>query len=180
MRGGQEECPLVDKETKWPGTEMVLKEPAGLLLRGDVSREIEFQSLWFTLARIPWRSLVVVPGDENGSSAAVATALADVGRRLRNGPVTFLVMGGSIDYASAGRIVASVAGPPGEVRGATGSSGRVIVAIPSVVTEPLGVAVTDAADAVVLCVEKGRTRTPSALRTIEMIGRDRIIGCVLV
>ena len=169
-----------DKESKVPGTDLVVKEPAFLARRGDASREIEFQSLWFTLARMPWRSLVVVPAGEGGSAAAVATALADVGRRLRSSPVTFLVMAGPIDYASAGKIVASVARPPDDVRQRRAPHGRVIVAIPPVVTEPLGIAVTDAADAVVLCIERGRTRSPSARRTIEMIGRDRIVGCVLV
>ncbi len=181
MKAEPEVASLGDRQAKSPGTELVVKEPAVLALRGGgASREIEFQSLWFRLARMPWRSLVVVPGDENGSAAAVATSLADVGRRLRNGPVTFLVMAGPIDYASAGKIVASVAGPPVEASESKAAQGRVIVAIPPVVKEPLGIAVTDAADAVVICVEKGKTRTPSALRTIEMIGRDRIVGCILV
>ena len=169
-----------DQEAKGPRAEMVVRRPVALAVRGVASREIEFQSLWFTLARLPWRSLVVVPGDEHGSSASVATALADVGRRLKSGPVTFLVMAGPLDYASAGRIVASVAGPPPESSGTAPAYGRVIVAIPPVVNEPLGIAVTDAADAVVLCIEKGKTRTPAARRTIEMIGRDRIVGCILI
>lgn len=171
---------MKDTEAKVPGTELVVKEPAFLARRDGASREIEFQSLWFTLARMSWRSLVVVPAGEGGSAAAVATALADVGRRLRTSPVTFLVMAGPIDYASAGKIVASVARPPDDSSGGSASHGRVIVAIPPVVTEPLGIAVTDAADAVVLCIERGRTRSPTALRTIAMIGRDRIVGCVLV
>ena len=47
---------LSDKEAKGPGTDLVVKEPAPLAVRGGASREIEFQSLWFTLARMPWRS----------------------------------------------------------------------------------------------------------------------------
>jgi len=171
---------LKDREAKQPGTELVVKEPAVLAQREVSPRGLLYQSLWFRLARMPWRSLVVVPGDEGGSAVAVATALADVGRRLRATPVTFLVMVGPIDYASAGKIVASVTRPPEGVQETSAPHGRVIVAIPPVVSEPLGIAVTDAADAVVLCVEKGRTRTPSARRTIDMIGRERIVGCVLV
>ena len=154
MSAWMEERTLNDTEAKVPGTDLIVKEPAFLARRDEGSREIEFQSLWFTLARMPWRSLVIVPAGEGGSAAAVATALADVGRRLRTIPVTFLVMAGPLDYASAGKIVASVAKPPGEDPGNTGPYGRVIVAIPAVVTEPLGIAVTDAADAVVLCVER--------------------------
>lgn len=172
--------PLDTKQPKESGWELVVREPSALARRPPEARDIEFQGLWFRLARIPWRSLVVVPADEGGSSAAVATALADVGRRLRSSPVTFLVMAGPIDYASAGKIVESMAAPAGEVRDASAPYGRVIVAIPPVVSEPLGIAVTDAADAVVLCIEKGRTRSPSARKTIDMIGRGRIVGCVLV
>jgi hypothetical protein len=171
---------LTESEARSPGTKLVVREP-GLLahLRGRLP-QTEFQSLWFTLVRTPWRSLVVVPADEGGSAVAIATALADVGRRLRSAPVTFLVMAGPIDYASAGRIVASVAEPHGGRSDPGAHVGRLIVAIPPVVAEPLGIAVTDAADAVLICIEKGRTRMPSARRTIDMIGRDRIIGCVLV
>jgi hypothetical protein len=171
---------LAKKAQKEPGTELVVKGPAPLAHVRPETREIEVQGLWFTLGRIPWRSLVVVPGGEGGSAAAVATALADVGRRLRVSPVTFLVMAGPIDYASAGRIVASVAAPTGETDEPGAKQGRVIVAIPPVVSEPLGIAITDAADAVVVCVEKGKTRMPSVRRTIELIGRERIVGCVLI
>jgi hypothetical protein len=59
-------------------------------------------------------------------------------------------------------------------------AGQVVVAIQPVVVEPLGVAIAQAADAVVLCVELGRTRLKAARRTIELIGRERIAGCFLV
>ena len=119
-----------------------------------------------------------MPADEGDSAAGIATALADVGRRLRNTPVTFLVMAGSIDYASAGRFVSAVAGNVGQDPAGPPSS-RVIVAVPSVIAEPLALAVTDAADAVALYVRKGSTRLKAAARTIELVGRDRIVGCVL-
>ena len=159
------------------GTELALRGDPLLAVR-DRERESYYQGLWFTLARNSWNSLVIVPADESDSTAGVVTALANVGRRLRNTPVTFLVMAGSIDYASAGKFVSTVAG-----RGAKGGdeppSSRVIVAVPPVLTEPLALAVTDAADAVALFVRKGGTRLDAANRTIQLVGRERIIGCVL-
>ncbi len=69
----------------------------------------------------------------------------------------------------------------GPARAATSlSSGAVVVAIQPVVVEPLGVAIAQAASAVVLCVEVGRTRLASARRTIELIGADRIVGAFLI
>lgn len=161
-------------------THLVLKEPAPLAHVGGASTELEFQGLWFSLARKPWRSLVVVPGDEHGSAAYVATALAAVGRQLRSSPVTFLVMAGPLDYASAGKIVGSMTRPATEGEEPSTAEGRVIVAIPSVLTEPLGIAVTEAADAVVLCIAKGKSRIPSVELTLDRIGRERVVGCVMV
>jgi hypothetical protein len=71
---------------------------------------------------------------------------------------------------------------PSPVREATALPpvGQIIVAIPPVVVEPLGVAIAHAADAVILCVEMGRTRLKSARRTIDLIGADRITGAFLI
>jgi hypothetical protein len=55
-----------------------------------------------------------------------------------------------------------------------------VIAISSVITEPLGLGATAAADAVIVCIERGRTRLADARRTIELVGRDRIAGCYLV
>lgn len=57
---------------------------------------------------------------------------------------------------------------------------RLIIAIPAIVAEPLGLATTQRADAIVLTVEMGRTRIADARRTVELIGRERIAGCFVV
>jgi hypothetical protein len=157
----------------------IVRSPGTALRAHTPSREV--QELWFGLARLHWTSLVLVPADEGESAAALATSLAEVGRRLRDAPVTFMILADPIDYASAGKVIAAVASsrrngnaPPLE------PSGRVIAAIQPVVVEPLGLAVTEAADAVVLCIELGHTGLAAARRTIELVGRDRIVGCVTV
>jgi hypothetical protein len=169
----------------------------------------EIQELWFALAKNPWTSVALVPADEGTSTAEIATSLADVGKRLRETPVT-AILAESLDYDSARAladleqhverirqralvvdVTASVAAvgaaPAGNGDGARPSgpivlapAGQVIVAVQSVVQQPLGIAVARAADAVVLCVEMGHTRIAAAKRTIELIGRERIAGCVLV
>ena len=136
----------------------------------------EYQELWFSLARTPWTSLVLIPADAGGSAATIATSLAEVGKRLRTAPVTAFVAD-LLDFGAAGQLAAKVAaaGQAGSPRSAT--SGRSIFAIPPVVTQPLGVAVAQVADAVILCVEKDRSRLDAIRRTIELVGRDRITGC---
>ncbi len=59
-------------------------------------------------------------------------------------------------------------------------AGQLIIAIPSVISEPLGIAIARAADAVVLAVEVNRTRIADTNRTIETIGREHIAGTCLI
>ncbi len=127
------------------------------------------------LTRRNWNSVVLVPADEGGSTASLARSLADVGRWLKDGSVTLFIMSDPLDYASATQIVAP---RTGQVRLELPPE-RVIVAVQPVVVEPLGLAVSQSADAVILCIEMGRTRLAAARRTIELIGRERIAGCFL-
>ena len=48
------------------------------------------------------------------------------------------------------------------------------------IVEPLALAVTGAADAVVICIRKGITRLVDAERTVTAHrARERVVGCVL-
>lgn len=163
-----------------PTTKLAVATRPGAIRRAR-SDGRDVQELWFTLARRPWRSLALVPADEGGSAAAVAASLAEVGRRLRDAPVTFFILADPLDFANAAKIIAAL-----DLTRQNGSTlavaptGKVIIAIQPVVAEPLGLAVTEAADAVVLCIEVGRTRLSAARRTIKLIGRERIAGALLL
>jgi hypothetical protein len=161
------------------------------------------EELWFRLARKPWQSVVLVPAHRGGSTAVLASLLADVARSVRSVPVTLFIMADpmdyapavkivvsarsehaiqrteALDYAGATQIVANVASSAHEYPEGT-SVGKVIVSLQPVVAEPLGLAVTQAADAVILCIEAGRTPIAEALKTIDLIGRDRIIGSLFI
>lgn len=63
---------------------------------------------------------------------------------------------------------------------ALASTARLIISVPAVVEEPLGLAAVNAADLVVICVERGRTHLASVERTVRLIGRERVAGCVLL
>jgi hypothetical protein len=196
--------PDEEMEIERPQFEML---PGGLPAPGDEARpRREYQELWFSLARLHWASVVLVPADHGGSAVEVATSLADVGTRLRDTPVTAIVAN-RVDYAAA-RALADLqprlhragpwrSGPELEAHPAPGAGergpegavhqgfamppiGRAIIAIQPVVDEPLGVAVAQAADAVVLCVRLCSSRLGAARRTIELIGAERVIGAVLV
>jgi hypothetical protein len=180
--------------------------PGGQPERANEVPARQYQELWFSLSRLPWASLVLVPLDQETPAADIANSLADVGTRLRDAPVTAIVANG-IDFKSvraladlqprlnAASLSTSIDVVPTAVRrepggeGAAATSreirvaaplGRAIIAIRPVVTEPLGVAIAHAADAVVLCVQVGRTTMKAARRTIELIGPERVIGVLLV
>lgn len=84
---------------------------------------------------------------------------------------------GAPEAGAAGQAAAAATGDGALM---VSSAARIIIAIPAVVSEPLGLATTMAADRVVLCIELGRTRKADVRRTVELIGRERISGCFLV
>ncbi len=154
-------------------------QPVPRAPEGGVPRH-EHQALWFTLARRKLASVVLVPADEGRPVADVAHALAEVGRRLGDSPVTSIVAD-VIDYDFVARTAALLASTRRSDDHRPGSSPlEVIVAVHSVLTEPLGLALVQAAGGVVLCVELGRTRLEAARQTIELVGRERIVGSVVV
>lgn len=167
----------------------------------EVGAEVRVEELWLALALVDWSSVVVVPADPAGTTAALASALAEVGARLSLEPVSALRL--EIDHDP--RVAADLQqilrrdrsrnqlarlaphGAPGRDQDEqqlgdepTARSGKTIVSIPAVTRDPLGVAVAQAADAVVVTLALGRTRVADARRTIELIGRERIVGCFVV
>jgi hypothetical protein len=60
------------------------------------------------------------------------------------------------------------------------ASPRLIISIPPVVTQPLGLATAHNADLVVVCVELGLTHLATARRTLDVVGRERVAGCFLI
>jgi len=57
---------------------------------------------------------------------------------------------------------------------------RLIISIPPVLTEPLGLTATQESDAVVLAVRLNRSRMDEVRRTLQLVGRERVLGCFLV
>ncbi len=62
----------------------------------------------------------------------------------------------------------------------TGNPWRVVVTIESVLSNPLGIMLAQAADAALLCVRKRKTKLAAAQKTVELIGRDLFIGSVVL
>jgi hypothetical protein len=140
----------------------------------------QFHGLWFALQRWKWASLVVVPADEGASSVRIAQSLATVGGRIHGAAVTAFVAE-SLDFDSAAEIATTLAASTSSSSPRGGSrDGQVIVAVEPLVSRPLAIGIARSADIALLCIEKGRTRIDSAQRTIELVGRDRVVGCLML
>lgn len=166
--------------------------------QGLPSREL--QELWFATRRRDWKSLVVVPASPGSPILHIATALGEVGGAIRMSPVQ-VVNAEGMDLDQIARLVLDISGetqPEGSADSkasawTSGSGGwdppagrgapaarATIIAIEAVAENPLNLPLALAADAVLLCVAIGRTRLDDARHTVELIGRDRIVGTVLL
>jgi hypothetical protein len=147
------------------------RAPAGVAV-------FDCKELWGSLARRPWRSILLLPVDDAAATASVAASLAEAGRRIGGAPVEVRVVSSPLDADSAAQLVASVGSEAGGRAGA--KSDRVIVAVPPLSVEPLGATVAQGVDAVVLVLCVGRTQLAAAQHTVDLVGRERLAGCLLV
>lgn len=148
---------------------------------------LDLQQLWFSILKYDWSSLVVVPADELCSSQRIAESLAEMGTLHLGKPMTTLVTTG-LDLTRTSELMTSTmvheiartngdapkgrAGPPWLGR-------NLVIAVDPLAANPAGIAVALAADAAILCVRLGKTRLDVAQRTLDLIGRERFIGCVV-
>jgi hypothetical protein len=149
----------------------------------------QLNAVWSQL-RGEWSWLVLVPGEPDYSTADLARALAQTGTRLSVHPVEF-TEARDLDLDSSTRLIARLGISEGAGGGWTqpeeefASSGYVrpatktIVALESPLTNPLALPIALASDGVVLCVRRGRDRLASVRETIQAVGANRVVCCVL-
>jgi hypothetical protein len=167
--------------------------------KGEVVRTTlpprDLQELWFATRRHDWRSLAVVSTVPGVSTFPIVQQLGEVADVVHAGAVrvrcaeaveladiTWLVM------EMSGRGAAPVPGPAATRIPRTavppvdgpGTEQLLIVATDSVVSAPMALPVVLAADAVVLCIQLGVTSLEVARHSIDLIGRERIVGSVVL
>ena len=149
----------------------------------------ELNAVWLRLGR-EWSWVAVVPGEPDYPTTELARSLAQTGTRLSVSPVEF-VDGKDLDLERSARLIAQLgfAGTDGSNAArrqqfASASYAapitKTVVALESPLANPLALPVAVAADGVVLCVRRGRDRLASVRDTINSIGAERILCCVLV
>lgn len=159
---------------------MMMPEAAGvpseLARSGEAVAETgssaELQRTCVAMLRGPWSTLAVVATDPRSPALELVNALVDTARAYRLAPVRAM-NGTGANSAQVARLLDAI----GEARS---GGGRIAIAVDDPVENPGRMPLVFGADAVVLLVRLGTSTVRSVEATAELVGRDRIVGCVVV
>ena len=133
----------------------------------------DVSALFYTLIGRPWSSLAVISPDDSPRALRLVRKLEDVARANQYRSLkTVDILELNLERAE------SITHAIGKVS-SLGERKRYLIAIDSPLENPVAIRVLSACDAVLLLLEKDRSRIPDAHRTVEMVGRGRLIGAVL-
>jgi hypothetical protein len=167
-----------------------IEEPAAGSTRAAVAAHLHRLNLVWLQLRGDWAWMAVVPAEPDFSTAELSHTLSRVGAQLSGAPVHF-VEAVNVDLDSSAWLIGRLGSSVGESqawqrRDPSGSpnwtqpTARTIVALESPLANPLALPVALAADGVILCVRRGRSRVSSVRNTISAVGADRIRCAVLL
>lgn len=159
-------------QTETAGPEPVEADQDRRESRGDPPKAVS--ALWYRLTRFQWSTLAVVAPGNGAGAWRSAQALVEVAE-VRPRPLRAVnAIGANLEklaavvrLLSAETLVAAVERP------------RFILAVDSPLENPATIGLLSSCDAVVLLVEKRRTRIPDGQRILELVGPERFIGAVL-
>jgi hypothetical protein len=134
--------------------------------------DIRLQKLWLAVQRREWRSLAVLAASKGVDTIQIAELLAHVAWTYRGQPsCVFDLRDLSLrlaDYQMR------------EVQAQVEAGTRVMIALRSTGENPTAVPIARQADAVVLCIGMGETRIKSVEGAIAEVGRDKVLGSIIV
>jgi hypothetical protein len=134
--------------------------------------DVHLQHLWLATQRRAWRSLAVVSASADVRTIESANMLAKMAWRYSGEPTAVF----DLREVSLRLVEHQLR----EIQLQVSAGDRVFVALGSVSENPAAVPIARAADALVLCVALGRSDVRSAQKTLDAIGRERFLGCILV
>jgi hypothetical protein len=144
-----------------------------LVLRGpDARDDVQLQRLWLAARRRDWRSLAVIATSKSADTLRVAELLASLAWSYRGQPSCVM------DLRDLSLRLAEY--HQREARQLTERGNIVIIALRSIFENPTAAAVARSADATLLCVDLGRAQLKVAEQTIAEVGRDRVLGAIVV
>jgi hypothetical protein len=139
---------------------------------------LSMQQLWFSIQKLQWASLVIVPADGNSSAIDFGKPLYEVGK-LAMGDRLRLLDARDVKLDKTAPLILDMTGASRpHAAGSQQWSERVLVMVESVLATPSAIPVALAADVAVLCVELGKTSLAGARETISILGSRRFLGCI--
>ena len=141
-------------------------------MKKEIKPDDDWQRVWLAAEEKAWTSLVLVPNDASVDAQTFAESLARTGRVHAETPVR-VVNGTGVQLADVQQLIETIA--------AVSERGeRVIVSVDPLSDNAAGIAILRATSAALLLVSLGESLMTSARATIDAIGRDRLIGSVVV
>jgi hypothetical protein len=138
----------------------------------NVWDDFRLQKLWLGIERREWRSIAVLGASRGLETIQVAELLAQLAWRYRGQPSNVL----DLRDLSMRLIDHQVQ----EMREQVEAGTRLIVVLRSIFENATAGPVAKQADAVLLCVALGDTRFKKAEETIAAVGRERVLGTVVL
>ncbi len=135
----------------------------------------DWQRLWLTLDRMPWRTLALLPASEGGPenfTLRLAITLSRTGMSHVGAPI-MVADGTQVPLNQLNDFLA-------DVRACRAGGERVIIALSGASQNPTTSSIAKDADGVVLCVLLDRMRMSEAKRTISLIGASKFVGSVVI
>jgi hypothetical protein len=159
----------VPKSDPQMSTALVPMQPPPLASIWD---DVRLQKLWLSVERKTWRSLAVLPASPLLDAIPMAELLAQLAWRYRGQPSTVCDLR-DLTMRLADHEVREMAAQ-------VASGTRVVVALRSVFENPTSAAVAKQTDAVALCIALGETKFRHTQETIDAVGRENIIGTIVL
>jgi hypothetical protein len=139
--------------------------------RPRVWDDVRLQKLWLAAQRREWRSLAVLGASKAMQTLETAELLAQLAWRYRGEP--------SIVCDLRDLSLRLVEYQVREIRSQVEAGARVLVALRSIFENPTASSIAREVDAV-LCVLLGQTEMREADQTLAEIGRERVLGSIIL
>ncbi len=151
------------------------QQTTALAERPQAWADPDWQRLWLTLDRMPWKTLALIPAGDGAPldfTLLLSVTLSRTGMTHMGVPI-MVADGTQVPLRQLNGFLA-------DVRACSDAGERVIVALSSPNTDPSVAAIAKSVDRVVLCVLLGLMRSADAKRTIQLVGPSKFAGSVII
>jgi hypothetical protein len=134
--------------------------------------DIGLQRLWLGVERREWRSLAIIGASQGLETIHLAELFAQLAWRYRGQPSSVCDLRDLsmrlIDYQVR------------EMHAQLDEGLRLVVSLRSIFDNPTAAPIAKQTDAVIVCIAMGETVLKKAEETVNAVGRERVIGSILL